>query len=98
MTTAAAIARSKIDHPLIDGDSHIVEYTPLLLDYLRAAGGGDIYVPTPAEKAAFKEAAAPVFDWFKANVDGGEEIFNALNAAVAEAEADLSAVREGELN
>ena len=28
MTTEAAIARSKIDHPLIDGDSHIVEYPP----------------------------------------------------------------------
>jgi predicted TIM-barrel fold metal-dependent hydrolase len=42
MPTEAAIARSKMDHPLIDGDSHIIEYTPLLLDYLRAAGGGDI--------------------------------------------------------
>ncbi|MEL7117155.1 MAG: TRAP transporter substrate-binding protein DctP, partial [Pseudomonadota bacterium] len=29
------------------------------------AGGGDLYVPTPDEKAAFKDAAAPVFDWFK---------------------------------
>ena len=37
------------------------------------AGGGDIYVPTPEEKAAFPEAAAPVYDWFKENVDGGEE-------------------------
>ena len=43
------------------------------------AGGGDLYVPTPAEKAAFKEAAAaPVYDWFKANVDGGTEAFDAL--------------------
>ncbi len=63
-----------------------------------AAGGGDIYVPTPEEKAAFKEAAAPVFDWFKANVDGGEEIFNALNEAVAEAEAELAEIRANELN
>ncbi len=63
-----------------------------------AAGGGDIYVPTPAEKAAFKEAAAPVFDWFKANVDGGEDIFNALNEAVAEAEAELAEIRANELN
>ena len=63
-----------------------------------AAGGGDIYVPTPDEKAALKEAAAPVFDWFKANVDGGEEIFNALNEAVAEAEAELAEIRANELN
>ncbi len=63
-----------------------------------AAGGGDIYVPTPAEKQALKEAAAPVFDWFKSNVDGGEEIFNALTEAVAEAEAELDAIRANELN
>ena len=57
------------------------------------AGGGDLYVPTPAEKAAFKEAAAPVFDWFKDNVDGGEAAFDALNASVAAVEAELDAVR-----
>ncbi len=57
------------------------------------AGGGDLYVPTPEEKAAFKAAAAPVYDWFKANVKGGEDIFNALTTAVAEAEADVNAAR-----
>ncbi len=63
-----------------------------------AAGGGDIYVPTPAEKAAFAEAAAPVYDWFKSNVDGGEAIFDALTTAVAEAESELNDIRAGELN
>ena len=62
------------------------------------AGGGDLYVPTPEEKAAFRDAAQPVFDWFKSNVDGGEEIFNALNEAVAAAEADLAAGYEADLN
>ncbi|MDJ1017481.1 MAG: TRAP transporter substrate-binding protein DctP [Paracoccaceae bacterium] len=57
------------------------------------AGGGDIYVPTPDEKAAFAEAAAPVYDWFKENVDGGERIFNALTSTVADVEAELNAVR-----
>ena len=61
------------------------------------AGGGDLYVPTPEEKAAFKEAAAPVFDWFKANVDGGEAAFNALSAAVEDAEAAISAARAADL-
>ncbi len=56
-------------------------------------GGGDLYVPTPEEKAAFKEAAAPVYDWFKDNVDGGPEIFDALVAAVAEAETDIDSGR-----
>jgi len=61
------------------------------------AGGGDIYVPTPEEKAAFKKAAAPVYDWFKANVDGGEDVFNALNEAVAEAEADIAKRRAADM-
>ena len=50
------------------------------------AGGGNLYVPTPDQKAAFKKAASPVYDWFKSNVKGGSEIFNALTSAVADAE------------
>ncbi|MGB0660815.1 MAG: TRAP transporter substrate-binding protein DctP [Mangrovicoccus sp.] len=61
-------------------------------------GGGDLYVPTPDEKAAFKEAAAPVYDWFKSNIDGGEKIFDALTAAVSEAEAELKTARDADLN
>ncbi|MEM7259148.1 MAG: C4-dicarboxylate ABC transporter substrate-binding protein, partial [Pseudomonadota bacterium] len=62
------------------------------------AGGGDLYVPTPAQKTAFKEAAAPVYDWFKENVTRGEEIFNALTSAVADAEADINAARDADVN
>lgn len=62
------------------------------------AEGGDLYVPTPEQKAAFKEGAAPVFDWFKANVGRGEEIFDALASAVAEAEAEIGEARAADLN
>ena len=62
------------------------------------AGGGDLYVPTPAEKAAFKKAAAPVYDWFKSNVDGGEEVFNAFTTAVNKAEADVGGGRSKDIN
>ncbi|MGC3936871.1 TRAP transporter substrate-binding protein DctP [Roseobacter sp. EG26] len=62
------------------------------------AEGGDLYVPTPDEKAAFKEAAAPVYDWFKGNVGRGEEVFDALTSAVAEAEAEVNAARAADLN
>jgi len=62
------------------------------------AGGGDLYVPTPEEKAAFRDAAAPVFDWFKGNIDRGDVIFDALVGAVAEAEADIAAGNEADLN
>ena len=61
------------------------------------AGGGDLYVPTPAEKAAFKKAASPVYDWFKSNVDGGEAVFTALTKAVAAAESDINAGRAKDL-
>ena len=63
-----------------------------------AAEGGDIYVPTPEEKAAFAAAAAPVYEWFKANIDGGEEVFNALTETVAEVEADLAETYASDLN
>ena len=62
------------------------------------AGGGDLYVPTPEQKAAFAEAAAPVNDWFVANVARGGEILEALQTAVAEAEADVNAARAADLN
>jgi len=54
-----------------------------------AAAGGDLYVPTLEEKAAFKAAAAPVFDWFKANVREGEATYTALVDAAAAAESKL---------
>ncbi|WP_269582825.1 TRAP transporter substrate-binding protein [Roseibium sp. Sym1] len=62
------------------------------------AGGGDLYVPTPEQKAAFKEAAAPVYDWFKENVTRGGEIFGALEEAVAAAESDVNGERDADLN
>ncbi|WP_299283836.1 TRAP transporter substrate-binding protein DctP [uncultured Tateyamaria sp.] len=62
------------------------------------AGGGDLYVPTPEQKAAFAEAAAPVSDWFVENVARGDEILSALQEAVAAAEADVNAARDADLN
>ncbi|WP_412552383.1 TRAP transporter substrate-binding protein DctP [Shimia sp. MIT1388] len=62
------------------------------------AGGGDLYVPTPAEKDAFKQAASPVYDWFKSNVTRGDEVFSALTDAVAAAEADVNGARDADLN
>ncbi|AML53300.1 MULTISPECIES: TRAP transporter substrate-binding protein DctP [Falsihalocynthiibacter] len=62
------------------------------------AGGGDLYVPTPEQKEAFKVSAAPVYDWFKANVTRGDVIFEALTTAVAEAEVEVNAARAADLN
>ena len=62
------------------------------------AEGGDIYVPTPDEKAAFASAAEPVYAWFKANIDGGEQIFDALTGTVADVEAALAETYASDLN
>jgi TRAP-type C4-dicarboxylate transport system substrate-binding protein len=62
------------------------------------AGGGDLYVPTPEQKAAFAEAAAPVFAWFEENVGNGPEVLAAMREAVAAVEADLAASYEDDLN
>jgi TRAP-type C4-dicarboxylate transport system substrate-binding protein len=62
------------------------------------AAGGEIYVPSAEEKAAFKTAVAPVFDWFKANVKGGPEVLDAFMAAAATAEADIAAERAADMN
>lgn len=62
------------------------------------AAGGEIYVPSVEEKAAFKEAVAPVFDWFKANVKGGPEVLDAFMKATAEAEAKIAAERAADMN
>lgn len=61
------------------------------------AGGGDLYVPTPEEKEAFKEAASPVYDWFKSNIDGGERVFDAFTSAIAEAEDEVNGGRDRDI-
>ena len=61
-------------------------------------GGGDLYVPTPKEKAAFKRAAEPVYEWFKDNVEGGDDAFDALVDSVAAAEREIRSVRLRDAN
>jgi TRAP-type C4-dicarboxylate transport system substrate-binding protein len=61
------------------------------------AAGGEIYVPTAEEKAAFKDSAAPVFEWFKSSVAGGPEVLDSFTAAVAQAQGVVDAERALEL-
>ena len=60
-------------------------------------GGGDLYVPTPEEKVMFAEAAAPVQDWFRENVDGGDRILDSMLESVDQAEAELAEVYDEDL-
>jgi TRAP-type C4-dicarboxylate transport system substrate-binding protein len=61
------------------------------------AAGGEVYVPTPEQKAAFQAASAPMRDWFKANVASGEETLAAFDAAVAAAQAAVDAQRAADM-
>jgi TRAP-type transport system periplasmic protein len=62
------------------------------------AAGGEVYVPSAEERAAWRAAAAPVLDWFTGNVPRGGEILTAFQAAVAEAQATVDAERAADLN
>jgi hypothetical protein len=57
-----------------------------------------LYVPTPAQKASFKKAASPVYNWFKSNVKNGTVVFNALTYAVTKAEANIAVGMTQDLN
>jgi len=59
--------------------------------------GGEIYVPTPEEKAQFQEAAQPVYEWFQQNIDGGPEIYAAFTAAIEDAQEAIDAKRTREM-
>ncbi len=64
-----------------------------------AAAGGEIYVPTPEEKAGVRATRSqPVYDWFTQNVDGGDEVLTALREAVSRAEEAVDAQYQAELN
>ena len=62
------------------------------------AAGGEVYVPTTEEKAAFKASVAPVMDWFKTNVKGGPEVLASFEASVAKAQTIVDAERAEPLN
>lgn len=61
-------------------------------------GGGELYVPTPAQKEAFKKAAAPVFDWFGDNIKDGDKWYKLLVAEAAKAEKRIASAYSEDLN
>ena len=64
----------------------IRKQVPAYEDFKKA--GGTIYVSTTSEKAAFKAAAVPVYDWYL-NKFGDEWLFN-LENAVAQCNASVT--------
>ena len=57
--TRSARIRAKLSHPVLDADGHIVECTPVLLDYLREAGGREVaerYRTSPIVNEVYHQA------------------------------------------
>lgn len=63
-----------------------------------AEAGGDLYVPSPEEKAQFAKAAEPVYSWFKENIQDGDRWFNLLNDAAKQAEQKVEAEYKSDLH
>lgn len=62
-----------------------------------AAAGGSLYVLSPEEKAAFRDQAAPVYDWFSNNVESGKKYYDLLVAEAAEAVEEVDETYEDDL-
>lgn len=60
--------------------------------------GGEIYVPTAEQMAQFQAAAAPAYDWFRANVAQGPQVLDSFMAHAAAATAAIEAERQADLN
>jgi tripartite ATP-independent transporter DctP family solute receptor len=56
-----------------------------------AKAGGELYVPTPEDKAKFAEAATPVYEWFGKNIKDGEKWLNLLRDEAKKAEEMIAA-------
>jgi TRAP-type C4-dicarboxylate transport system substrate-binding protein len=53
--------------------------------------GGNLYVPTPAEKSKFRSKAQPVYTWFSSNVKSGKKYYDLLVKEAAAAEKEIEA-------
>ena len=57
--STSARVRAKLDHPVIDADGHIVECTPVLLEYMKDVGGPELakrYAESPPVKEVYHQA------------------------------------------
>ena len=45
--TRSQAIRAGLDHPVIDGDGHVIELIPVFADYLREHGHSDVVDATP---------------------------------------------------
>ncbi len=82
--TSSRDIRSQLDHPVVDGDGHVIEVTPVLLEYLDDVGGAavvDRYLRAPIKRQFALDDKMPY--WTK---DSGSWVWptrNTLDRATA---------------
>jgi predicted TIM-barrel fold metal-dependent hydrolase len=54
-TSRSAVLRDELEHPVIDGDGHIVELMPVFLDYVRDAGHAGVLQGILSRKRAIED-------------------------------------------
>ena len=52
--------RSKIDHPIVDGDGHVVESLPAIAEYMRRIGGSDVADRFIGSSPTYSSAPVPL--------------------------------------
>ena len=89
-TSRAAEIRSKLDHPIVDGDGHVLEVTPVFIDYIRETMGEKI-ANAYTESASFRRYYEPwafsdearLDSWIPRNNLWGVPTKNTLDRATA---------------
>ena len=61
-TTSAAEIRSRLDHPIVDIDGHIVESIPLVIDTMRRVAGADVADRFAASSPSFASRTAGLLE------------------------------------
>jgi predicted TIM-barrel fold metal-dependent hydrolase len=53
-------AEIRLDHPIVDGDGHIVESLPIVIDYIRRVAGDDVADRFAGSSPAYASRRAPI--------------------------------------
>jgi len=65
-TSKSRAVRARLNHPVIDSDGHIVEFEPVLMDYLRQVGGPGIETRYRARRHDGSTAGlGALFRWYR---------------------------------
>jgi predicted TIM-barrel fold metal-dependent hydrolase len=60
MTTTVETVKARLDHPVVDGDGHVVESLPVLFDYVRRVAGDDVAARLSQASPSYSSRSAPL--------------------------------------